>query len=179
MENLNKLNLTELTNALSNAPNESTKNLITNRMMVLKDRHRKKTINKKTKAESSDSSSTVKSDVSINTLYKVVEIPFEEPLPTVNQENTRAIRMAHATKLITEYKKPIKSAPKKRVSPKEMDISKSITTTAEGASSNLEEQYKHIFKHINVVTDKESLEKDYDVVSITFNLQRKKTLGIV
>jgi len=173
MENLNKLNLTELTNALSNAPNESTKNLITNRMMVLKDRHRKKTINKKTKAESSDSSSTVKSDVSINTLYKVVEIPFEEPLPTVNQENTRAIRMAHATKLITEYKKPIKSAPKKRVSPKEMDISKSIT------SSNLEEQYKHIFKHINVVTDHESLEKDYDVVSITFNLQRKKTLGIV
>jgi len=178
MENLNKLNLTELTNALSNAPNESTKNLITNRMMVLKDRHRKKTINKKTKADpseamSSDSSSTVKSDVSINTLYKAVEIPFEEPLPIVNQENTRAIRMAHATKLLTEYKKPIKSAPKKRVSPKEMDISKSITTT------NLEEQYKHIFKHINVVTDKESLEKDYDIVSITFNLQRKKTLGIV
>jgi len=173
MENLNKLNLTELTNALSNAPNESTKNLITNRMMVLKDRHRKKTINKKTKEESSDSSSTVKSDVSINTLYKAVEIPFEEPLPNFNKEDTRAIRMAHATKLITEYKKPIKSAPKKRVSPKEMDISKSITTT------NLEEQYKHIFKHINVVTDQGSLEKDYDVVSITFNLQRKKTLGIV
>jgi hypothetical protein len=169
MENLNKLNLTELTNALSNAPNESTKNLITNRMMVLKDRHRKKTINKKTKEESSDSSSTVKSDVSINTLYKAVEIPFEEPLPTTNQENTRAIRMAHATKLLTEYKRPSKSAPKKRVSPKEIDVSKSITTT------KLEEQYPHIFKHINTVYDMD-VEKDYDIVSITFNLQRKKTL---
>lgn len=166
MENLNKLNLTELTNALSNAPNESTKNLITNRMMVLKDRHRKKTINKKTKEESSDSS-TVKSDVSINTLYKAVEIPFEEPLPITNQENTRAIRMAHATKLLTEYKRPIKSAPKKRVSPKEIDVSKSITTT------KLEEHYPHIFKHINAVND---MEEDYDIVSITFNLQRKKTL---
>ena len=141
--NLAKLNLKQLIELKQTETNTAHLELIEKRMETIRERYKKKNMAKK--KDSSDGSTSPKSD---NSNSKIWTSP--------DPECCRQTTLAHSASLLKNYAKQQKKATKKRDDPKETTINQMIM-------NHLNEPAPFPFKFL----------ENYDIISITFNVIAK------
>jgi hypothetical protein len=143
MKSLSKLNLKDLVQLKQQESNPANLEIIEKRMETIRERYKKKNMAKK--KESSDGSSSPKSD---NSNSKIWTSP--------DPECCRQTTLAHSASLLKNYVKEQKKSTKKRDDPKETAINQMIM-------NHLNEPAPFPFKFL----------ENYDITSITFNVIAK------